>query len=241
MMTRLIAFCLLTSGLLFGTQAAAVAAVPSGAVSCSGPGSEKEEGIREAVEKRYQQIADLAAKFSQETFIAGSEEYKMSRGALSFSRPGKMDWTYEPPDEQRFTSDGSTVWWYQPNQNQVVVREMTQSFTSDVPVSFLLGVGSLRESFNFQSKCSNDFGIVLSLVPAKGNPSLVKFLLLVDRKDFSPLGAKMIDIGGNETSILFEDRVLNGGVNEKNFRFEIPKGTDVIDERKQTASKKGEK
>ncbi len=206
---------------------------PSAAISCSGAALSKQEGgLREAVEKRYHEISDLAAKFSQESFFPSVEASKFSNGTVSFRRAGKMDWTYEAPDEQRFTSDGSTVWWYQPSTNQVIVRDLTQSLISGVPVSFLLGVGSLRESFDFEAKCTTPRGLVLQLVPKKGNANANRFDLLVDRKDFSPLGAKIIDVAGSETSIVFEDRVVNRGVDEKRFSFQIPKGTDVIDERK---------
>ncbi len=240
MMIRFFVCCALSIGLFVPAAVPAAHAVsPTTALSC-GKGvqaSEKEENIRESVEKRYGQIADLAAKFVQESYFMGVDEYRTSKGLVSFRRPGKMDWNYEPPDEQRFTSDGSTVWWYQPLQNQVVVRDLTQSFTTDVPVSFLLGVGSLRESFKFKSKCTNEYGIVLTLLPVKENASLDKFYLLVDKKDYTALGARIVDVGGNETAILFMDGVLNKGVEDAHFKFDVPKGTDVIDERKQAAKK----
>ena len=207
-----------------------------GVLRC-GPAAEKtdEAGVLEKVERNYGTLSTLAARFLQESYFFGSDDRQQSAGLVSFERPGKMDWLYGAPDEQRFTSDGKTIWWYQPQQNQVVIRTIAQSFTSDVPVSFLLGVGKLRENFKFAAKCANDAGLLLRLAPLKTSSSLETFYLLVSPKDFSPLGARIADANGNETSILFEDRTLNGPVDAKRFYFDIPKGTDIIDEREKPA------
>jgi len=196
--------------------------------------SAEEEKLTSKIEERYARISDLSARFIQESYFLGSDEHRESRGNMSFQRPGKMDWDYDVPDEQRFTSDGETVWWLQPKSNQIIIRDLQASFTSDVPVSFLLGVGKLHESFTFESKCILPEGILLSLKPIANNTSMDSFYLLVDAKDYSPLGARMVDIGGNETSIMFQDRKFNTGVESKRFHLEFPKGTDVIDERKKS-------
>lgn len=196
----------------------------------------EEDKLTAKIEERYSRISDLSARFIQESYFLGSDEHRQSQGRMSFQRPGKMDWDYDVPDEQRFTSDGETVWWAQPKSNQVIVRNLQSSFTSDVPVSFLLGVGKLRESFSFQSKCVLPEGILVSLKPRASNTSMDVFYLLVDSKDFSPLGARMVDVGGNETSIFFKDRKFNAGVESDRFEVKIPKGTDVIDERSKTSN-----
>ena len=191
-------------------------------------------GLLERVELQYEKINDLRARFSQSSYFLGTDESKLSAGEVFFLRPGRMDWVYDSPDTQRFVSDGKSVWWYQPDLSQVTIRRLDQSFVSDVPVSFLLGVGKLRESFNLEKACNSPTGIVLSLLPSKPNASLERFLLLVDSKDASPKGARIRDVGGNETTIIFASPKFNLGVDAKRFAFEVPKGTDIIDERTKT-------
>ncbi|MBP9838752.1 MAG: outer membrane lipoprotein chaperone LolA [Proteobacteria bacterium] len=183
------------------------------------------------VEERYKKINDFSARFIQESFFLGSDQKEQSLGDVYFKRPGKMDWEYSTPDTQRFVSDSKIVWWYQPKQNQVSIRNLEKSFTSDVPLSFLLGVGNLKEKFTLDSVCASQRGILLKLTPKAKDNNLQDFYLLVDAKDHSPVGAKIVDIGGNENSILFTELKYNIGVEEKHFSFDIPKGTDIIDER----------
>ena len=188
-------------------------------------------GLIEKVELQYEKINDLRARFNQTSYFLGTDESKISSGEVFFLRPGRMDWVYGTPDTQRFVSDGQSVWWYQPDLSQVTIRRLDQSFVSDVPVSFLLGVGKLRESFKLESACGTSSGTLLNLLPSKPNASLERFLLLVDSKDASPKGARIRDVGGNETTILFVSPTFNKGVEAKRFAFEVPKGTDIIDER----------
>ncbi len=226
----------LLTKLVFATvllcPAASQAATQFGNLHCS-PGTENqaEEGLAEKIEKAYDQLSTLRSSFHQESYFLGSDQRKQSDGQVYFERPGKMDWRYGAPDEQRFTSDGKNVWWYQPKENQVLVRTLRQSFSSEVPVSFLLGVGKLHENFIFQSRCPVSRGVLVKFKPKSPTASLDEFFLLVDAKDFRPVGARIVDMGGNETSIIFGESNLNEKIEASHFKLEIPKGTDVIDER----------
>ncbi|MFN8392294.1 MAG: outer membrane lipoprotein carrier protein LolA [Bdellovibrionota bacterium] len=183
------------------------------------------------IERHYEQIGDLTASFSQSSYFVGSEEEKISRGKIYFKRPGKMDWVYEAPEIDRFVSDGTTLWIFNSHDNQVRARSFRDSFSSDVPVSFLLGVGKLRENFKLISACESSDGVVLKLEPLKPNDSLNELSLLVDGKSHAPIGASVMNVGGNQTAILFENMKLNTSVPESHFAFQIPKGSDFIDER----------
>lgn len=202
---------------------------PGAEFDCTGAVDAKD--LLTLVERQYEHINDLAADFRQSSYFLGTDEHKQSGGKVYFLRPGKMDWVYAAPDEQRFVSDGESVWWYQPSLQQANVRTLSQSFVTDVPVSFLLGVGKLHEEFRLESACASSGGVVLTLLPQRPSASLDKFLLLVDPADHSPRGARILDVGGNETSIVFSGIALNKGVEGKRFHFDVPKGTDVIDER----------
>jgi len=78
--------------------------------------SEKElKGFSGDLDKFYQSLAGFTADFSQESIMLASTESVKSSGKLRFLRPGRMDWQYLTPEKQRFVSDGSSVWFYQPD------------------------------------------------------------------------------------------------------------------------------
>ena len=183
------------------------------------------------VQVRYRVIESITASFKQESYFLGLNQRALSFGELKFKKPGKMLWKYSNPERQEFNSDGETVWFYQPELNQVTLGSFTDAFSSEVPVSFLIGIGSLSEKFQLEKACKTTAGVLLSLIPKNSEDSFEKFLLLTNEVDASPIGAQVVDVGGNETTILLKDIKYNVKVEDSDFRFEIPKGVDVIDKR----------
>ena len=213
-----------------------VAATPAGAATafdCTGQTTKTEsQGLIGKIENRYSAINDMAAAFSQESYLLGADERRYSIGTVKFLKPGRMDWLYGEPDVQRFVADGTNFWWYQPTLSQVTVTDFKAGFSSDLPVSFLLGLGKLSKSFKLESSCRGRRGLVLQLAPLnKTERSLDRFSLVVDGSDYTPIGAKITDAGGNETTIIFTEIVVNSGLSDKVFKFEPPKGIDIVDQR----------
>ena len=199
--------------------------------SCIGPDSvPRPEAIRE-IERVYDGTRDFTAQFTQESVFAASDDRRHSSGKLRFAKPGKMDWEYLPPEEQRFLSDGSVFYWYQPDQKQVMIRDFSASFSSDLPVSFLLGLGKLSESFDAEESCLTNLGRLIKFKPKQESDSLQRFSLISDLKTNFPVAAKVIDAGGNETVIVLGQVKTNLGLESSSFKLDIPKGTDIIDER----------
>lgn len=189
------------------------------------------DALIDAVEKRYGTVADVKAKFVQYSYFAGLDKGEKSFGAVTFRKPGMMDWRYEGPEVQRFISDGTTMWFHQPEDNQVTIAAFNNSFQSDLPVSFLLGLGKIRESFAVERACKAAQGTLIELQPKSEQADLQRLRLLVRSDDYVPIGAQVLDVGGNETSIRLAGLALNSGIKESQFSFIIPKGVDIIDRR----------
>ncbi|MCB0358074.1 MAG: outer membrane lipoprotein chaperone LolA [Bdellovibrionales bacterium] len=191
------------------------------------------EGQRllEETESQYRTVQDLSAEFVQYSYFAGLDRGEHSKGTVRFKKPGRMDWLYTDPERQRFVADGATLWYYQPSVNQVTVGEFTSAFSSELPVSFLLGIGSLAESFSLKRTCRTDGDIFFELAPLQTDPSLQAFQLLVDPETKLPVGAKTFDVGGNETQITLVAPKVDQGVKDAAFAFVPPRGVDIIDNR----------
>lgn len=200
------------------------------------PPAEQSKLIPE-IEQYYAGLTTLDGNFVQNSYTLGLNQREVSKGRVFFQKPGLMDWWYDEPakNKQRFVADGKSLWIYQPSIPQVMIGDFQQSFSSDLPVSFLLGIGKLSERFRLVSACRTDGGVALKLVPQKADASLDEFSLLVDAKSKAPLGARLIDAGGNETAIVFSGIHYNREIDESHFRFEVPRGVDVIDKRSKEA------
>lgn len=199
--------------------------------SCIKKTQQNPKQLLELIENRYQQITMFKSKFVQQSYFIGADEWQESKGNLSFKKPGKMNWQYFAPDEQTFVSNSDVVYWYQPKEKQVTIRNITSAFSSEIPLSFLLGVGELTKDFSVLENCETEDGTMLKLDPNKKSDSLNQFYLLVNKNDYFPKGARIIDSGGNETKVKFLEIDKEVNLSENIFNFEIPKGTDIIDQR----------
>src|ERR1700733_15359061 len=79
------------------------------------PGSAASDAaaIRRGIEARYRGARTLKATF-YEQFSSGNGGGVAGSGAVYFSRPGRMRWEYESPEQKLFIVDGTNVWFYVP-------------------------------------------------------------------------------------------------------------------------------
>jgi len=194
--------------------------------------------VLQSVQKRYADISSFRANFNQSSYMAALEVSEESNGEVMFKRPGMMKWHYLSPSEQVFIMKGNTLWLHQIAENQLLIDSMQEVFISDLPVSFMMGIGNLSESFNIKEACKsskNTENYLLELEQRAGDTSdgreLSSFKLLVSEKDFFPIGALIRDIGGNSTGILFSSVEAGIELDEDIFSVNVPPGTDVQDRR----------
>jgi outer membrane lipoprotein carrier protein len=184
--------------------------------------------ILHTVQESYHNVKGLEADFFQSSSLLGMEERVVSEGSLKFLKPGMMDWQYTEPTPQRFVTDGKEVWYYEPGVNQVTVGSLSGTFSSDIPVSFLLGIGDLSKSFEVENVCKNEQGILIALLPGEDEQSLKTFYLLVDKDSYLPIGAKLIDVGDTSTEFLFQKSKTEVSLSEDDFKFSPPAGVDIV-------------
>ena len=232
-----IQFCLFAAGAIVTIHSASLqqAAAERPEFTCSSDVAAKDRpALVSKVQSSYQQISDLQARFTQESYFLGLNKRVSSDGEVFFKKPGMMDWRYEQPEEQRFVADGKTLWFFQPDLNQVTIGKFENAFNSSLPVSFLLGLGNLSEKFTASSACHTSGNrVVLRLQPVQADPTLEQFLLVIDKNTGMPIGARVVDVGGNETTILFEHISTALVLDTKQFTYEIPRGVDILDQRTQ--------
>jgi outer membrane lipoprotein-sorting protein len=78
------------------------------------------DAIVEALQKNYDATTDFVADFRQETQVKTLNRSLKANGKISYKRPGKMLWNYENPKGQFVLADGKYLYYFQPEQNQVI-------------------------------------------------------------------------------------------------------------------------
>jgi len=186
--------------------------------------------VVERVQARFDATNDFTAGVAQELVMATAGKTVKATGSVAFKRPGKMRWTLAANEQtQIIIADGETLWFYQPEERQVLKAPFRAAFRSSTPISFLTGVGRLSEDFDaaFEDPPAGRFA--LALRPRKAAGELGQLRLVVDATSYDIVGAEIVDPVGNVTRLAFSDLKRNTGVDEAQFHFEVPAGVDVIE------------
>ena len=191
--------------------------------------SRSADQIVESLQKNYDATADFVADFRQETEVKTLNRNLKAWGKLTFKRPGKMLWRYEEPNGQFVLADGKNLYFYQPEQNQVIKSPLSNAFRSDIPLSFLLGLGNLKKDFNAALQRTDENQYVLRLEPKGDLGGFSEVLLGISRSTFDILWVSVRDAASNVTTLRFSGMRKGIGVQDSLFRFQLPDGVDVVE------------
>jgi outer membrane lipoprotein carrier protein len=183
------------------------------------------------IQNRYEKTDDFEARFIQEYIGKVMKQPNRGEGKVYFKKRGMMRWDYIVPN-QKFLSDGHTLWYYQPEEKQVHVSDVSSYVKEKTPLAFLAGEGNLSRDFDIlnlnESVSQKEDNYVVELVPKESLATLSKLMLTVDKKTYTVLQADVFDGLGNVTRIRFIDIKTNVGLSDSFFHFSIPPGTEVI-------------
>ncbi len=197
--------------------------------SSRGAESNDAEAVVDALQNKVNATADFIAEFRQETEIKTLNRTIKASGKVYFKRPGKMLWRYDEPKGQYVLADGKDLYMYQPEQAQIIKTPLRSAFRSDVPLSFLLGIGSLRRDFQYRLKASEKGVNVIQLTPKSELGQVGELLLGVDARDFELQWVRIQDAVGNVTSVRFSSIQRGVGVKDSLFHAQIPQGVEVVE------------
>lgn len=189
----------------------------------------EEEYVIESLQKSYDSAIDFTAEFRQETELKTLTRNLKAWGKLYFKRAGRMLWRYDEPKGQFVLADGKSLYYYQPEQGQVLKSPLKNAFRSDIPLSFLLGIGSLKRDFKVSLKGLEQGHYVLQLGPKGEMGGVGEIVLGVDRDTFNILWSRIRDAAGNVTTIRFSNMRRGVGLKDSLFRLQLPDGIDVVE------------
>jgi outer membrane lipoprotein carrier protein len=155
----------------------------------------------------------LTARFSQLTLDGSGTQLQETAGQMALQRPGLFNWHTDAPQEQLMVSDGKKVSLWDPDLEQVTIKTLDQRLTQ-TPALLLSGdVSKISQSFDISAKEAGD--VIDFVLKPKTRDTLFDSLRLSFRKGVIN-DMQLIDSVGQRTNI--------------QFKFDIPKGADVIQE-----------
>jgi len=201
------------------------------------------------LEAGYADLRDLQADFSQTTTLAGFPKPQKGHGALALRRPSgaaaQFRFDYTVP-KQVIISNGKQVWFYQPDNRQVLVSSLEGMFRggNGIALAYLTGLGNVAKDFSAslanqaQDKQGN---YQLELIPKRPTITLAKLRLTIDgtavgryqadkalQNTFPILSSVVVDASGNQTRIDYSRIKVNSGLSTARFSFKVPQGVEII-------------
>lgn len=181
----------------------------------------------EKLREFFSSTQSLSANFHQVVRDAQKRKVQEVDGSMSLQRPGKFRWDYSKPFVQHIIGDGKKVWLYDPELNQVTVRDMDQALGSS-PAALLAGGKDLEENFLLTYQERGD-GVEWVLATPKGKDSGFE-RVAVGFKEGALYAMALHDSFGHTTLIRFYDVQVNPKLPPGTFNFTPPANADVVGE-----------
>jgi outer membrane lipoprotein carrier protein len=202
--------------LLFAAQSHAQSPEPSAAA------------VVAKVQKYYDNTRELHARFEQR-IESPTRAPTLGAGDVWIKKPGKMRWDYQKPEKKLMVSDGSTLWVYEPEDEQAFKQELRSS-TLPSQVSFLIGQGRLTEEFDAskQPGVAGPGEVALKMVPKTGTAAYRYVVFVVDAASGQVKQTIIYGQDGTTNRLSFAGVEQNKGIDDGKFKFAPPAGTRIL-------------
>ncbi len=171
-------------------------------------------------------LHSLRGAFSQTVYDAHGNVTGTSHGTLALESPRMFRWQVTDPYQQLIVADGHKVWVYEPDLQQVTVRDQGAE-EAHSPLTVLTDLAQLDTEFKATDAGTRDGLEWLRLVSRSKEPQFEYAEIGFDAS--GPRRMVFKDTLGNKTTIAFSGWQRNPALAAGTFTFVPPKGTDVVD------------
>jgi outer membrane lipoprotein carrier protein len=177
-------------------------------------------------QSKFHAIQTMQATFNQVIYVKTHATSKTS-GKMALVRPNKFRWETLKPASQLVIADGSRLWIYDEDLEQVTVRRQSQAIQSSAVLFLSDNDSHLLKSFDVSVKKIEN--VIYFDLHSKSNRSDFKHIVF-QFEDKLLRGMELFDALGQRTVVSFQKIRMNQPVLSQSFQFTPPKGVDVIDE-----------
>jgi len=203
----------------------AAAAAPAAAFEAQRDAAAEE--VWKAYEKRWSETSSYVAGFRQTIEVPDIGTKVESAGRFSFAKPDKVQWQYTEGPPQTVVGDGTWLWLYQPDLEQVYKIPYGKAFGRGGLVALLAGREGVSERYRATLDKSGDGTTVrIRLTPVDQADGDLEVTLAADTFDLRAVVVH--DAAGSVTNMVFSDPVRNHGLDASLFAFTVPQGVDII-------------
>jgi outer membrane lipoprotein carrier protein len=205
--------------------AGALISLATAASPALGAAAQTPQTGQKRVESFLQGLDGLQAQFKQVLTDRNGQSIDEASGTLAISRPDRFRWDYREPYQQVIVADGTRIWIYDSDLEQVTVRKLDETLSA-TPAMLLSGRSNLSDNFNVTQATQEGSVEWVRMEPRRDDTdfrwvrlgfegAVLKYMQLADKL-------------GQTTSLEFSKVERNPPLDPSRFTFTVPPGADVI-------------
>jgi outer membrane lipoprotein carrier protein len=179
----------------------------------------------ETLKTLLQETTSGKARFAQIVVDKNMKQLQQATGTMQFVRPGRFRWQYDKPYEQTIVGDGTRLWVYDKDLNQVTVKKLDKALGGS-PAALLAGSNEIEKVYDLLNLGEQEGLDWLEAVPKSKDNTFERI-----RLGFGKAGLEAMELRdqfAQTTIIKFANVERNPKIAPEVFRFTPPKGADVI-------------
>lgn len=180
---------------------------------------------RERLDRFADGLVALQGSFAQQVYNADDSLREQSEGEVALRAPRQFRWHYRTPYEQLVIADGSHVWLYDVDLEQVTVRRQADE-EAQSPLVVLTDPASLDARYTVSEAGRRDGLDWLRLEPKHGDDGFREALLGLGDGGLERM--RLEDSLGGRNEIRFSGWQRNPDLEAALFRFLPPDGVDLV-------------
>ena len=185
------------------------------------------DSAAEKLQGYLKQMQTLEGSFQQLTLDARGNRMQEAEGSVQLAKPGRFYWSTEQPFPQVLVSNGTTLWVYDPDLEQVTIQTLDERSTQS-PAIILSGEASdLTKHFSINATETGK-RVVFDLIPLQQDSLFEELSLDFVEGRISAL--QLTDSLGQKTRVDLTITQFNQPLDNQIFEFEVPPHVDVIQE-----------
>ncbi len=180
-------------------------------------------GVRAASDEFQAMLAafiSLDADFIQELYTETGELLDRQQGHMSLQKPRLMRWETSDP-RQLMVCDGQSIFLYDPDLEQVIVRSWRDDPTQN-PISLFTAEVDLDDWFAIERIDDRYL-----LTPLDDESLIASIQVYIDYADL-PAGFRVVDRSGQVSEVRFNSTHFDRDFAEGHFSFVPPTGVDLL-------------
>ena len=167
------------------------------------------------------------ADFTQTVADKNGRVSQQASGTMAFARPGKFRWDYNKPYEQVIVGDGTKLWLYDTDLEQVTVKTLGDVIAG-TPAALLAGDNAIEKYFSLKNAGEAGGLEWLEATPKTRDTTFER--IRMGFKGDVLVQMELFDFFGQRTTLKLTKMVRNPSIPASRFTFTPPKGADIIGE-----------